>query len=131
CLRYFNVFGPRQDPSSQYSGVISRFIRALKLEEKPVIYGDGKQSRDFTYIANVVEANLQAAESSAAVGKVINIAKGVSVTINELLDSLKSITNRSEVSAEYDHRRTDEVLHSLAELQLDKLTQKYSLKNVI
>src|SRR5438045_713649 len=83
-LRYFNVFGPRQDPGSQYSGVISRFILALESGERPVIYGDGEQTRDFTYISNVVDANLQAAESSAAVGKVINIANGVSVTINEL-----------------------------------------------
>ena len=126
CLRYFNVFGPRQDPSSQYSGVISRFIRALKLEEKPVIYGDGEQSRDFTYIANVVEANLQAAESSAAVGKVINIANGVSVTVNELLDSLKSLTNRSEVSAEYAPPRTGDVLHSLADLTLAQSALRYS-----
>lgn len=128
CLRYFNVFGPRQDPSSQYSGVISRFIRALELEEKPVIYGDGEQSRDFTYIANVVEANLQAAESSAAVGKVINIANGVRVTINELLDSLKSLTNRSEVSAEYAPRRTGDVLHSLADLTLAQSALRYSPK---
>ena len=126
CLRYFNVFGPRQDPSSQYSGVISRFIRALELEEKPVIYGDGEQSRDFTYIANVVEANLQAAESSAAVAKVINIANGVSVTINELLDSLKSLTNRSEVAAEYAPARTGDVLHSLADLTLAQSTLGYS-----
>ena len=118
CLRYFNVFGPRQDPSSQYSGVISRFIRALELGEKPVIYGDGEQSRDFTYIANVVEANLRAAESSAAVGKVINIANGVSVTINELLDSLKRLTSRPEVAAEYAPARTGDVLHSLADLTL-------------
>src|SRR5438067_12392233 len=126
CLRYFNVFGPRQDPSSQYSGVISRFIRALELEEKPVIYGDGEQSRDFTYIANVVEANLQAVESSAAVGKVINIANGVRVTINELLDSLKSLTNRSEVSPEYAPRRTGDVLHSLADLTLAQSALRYS-----
>jgi nucleoside-diphosphate-sugar epimerase len=118
CLRYFNVFGPRQDPSSQYSGVISRFIRALELGEKPVIYGDGEQSRDFTYIENVVDANLRAAESHAAVGKVINIANGVSVTINELLDSLKSLTNKPEVTAEYAPARKGDVLHSLADLTL-------------
>ena len=126
CLRYFNVFGPRQDPSSQYSGVISRFIRALELGEQPVIYGDGEQSRDFTYIANVVEANLRAAESNAAVGKVINIANGVSVTINELLDSLKSLTNRLEVAAEYAPARTGDVLHSLADLTLAQSALGYS-----
>src|SRR5713101_8374130 len=79
-LRYFNVFGPRQDPSSQYSGVISRFISALLNGERPVIYGDGEQSRDFTYVSNVVGANLRAAESVAAAGRVINIASGRSVT---------------------------------------------------
>jgi nucleoside-diphosphate-sugar epimerase len=68
-LRYFNVFGPRQDPGSEYSGVISRFVRALQAGERPVIYGDGEQSRDFTYISNVVDANLRAGESSAASGR--------------------------------------------------------------
>src|SRR4029434_4594229 len=82
-LRYFNVFGPRQDPGSQYSGVISRFIAALKNREQPVIYGDGEQSRDFTCISNVVDANLSAVESTSAVGHVINIANGERVTINE------------------------------------------------
>src|SRR6267142_1350420 len=68
-LRYFNVFGPRQDPSSQYSGVISRFIGALLTGERPVIYGDGEQSRDFTYIDNEVSANLKAAETSKGLGQ--------------------------------------------------------------
>ncbi|HZI88553.1 MAG TPA: NAD-dependent epimerase/dehydratase family protein, partial [Pyrinomonadaceae bacterium] len=73
-LRYFNVFGPRQDPSSQYSGVISRFISALLKDEQPVIYGDGEQSRDFTYIDNVVDANLKAAETTRGLGSIINVA---------------------------------------------------------
>src|SRR5213080_1595643 len=73
-LRYFNVFGPRQDPSSEYSGVISRFISMLLAGQQPTIYGDGEQSRDFTYVSNVIDANLRAVESTAAVGKVINIA---------------------------------------------------------
>src|SRR5205085_4940038 len=84
ALRYFNVFGPRQDPSSPYSGVISKFITALLNGETPVIYGDGEQSRDFTYVQNVVDANLLAAESVAAIGRVINIANGRSVTINHV-----------------------------------------------
>src|SRR5207247_8472414 len=70
-LRYFNVFGPRQDPGSQYSGVISRFVSALLAGQRPTIYGDGEQSRDFTYVANVIDANLRAAESVAAVSRVI------------------------------------------------------------
>lgn len=125
CLRYFNVFGPRQDPSSQYSGVISRFIRALEIGEMPVIYGDGEQSRDFTYIANVVDANLRAAESPAAVGKVINIGNGVSVTVNQLLETLKDLTGRHEVKAEYAPARTGDVRHSLANLSLARTTLGY------
>jgi nucleoside-diphosphate-sugar epimerase len=79
-LRYFNVFGPRQDPGSQYSGVVSRFISCLLGNERPVIYGDGEQSRDFTYIENVVAANLNAASSTGAIGKVINVANGARIT---------------------------------------------------
>src|SRR3989475_13100984 len=81
-LRYFNVFGPRQDPSSQYSGVVSRFISVLFNGEPPVIYGDGDQSRDFTYVSNVVDANLRAAESVASVGRVIYFAIGRRMKIN-------------------------------------------------
>src|SRR2546421_2973328 len=92
ALRYFNVFGPRQDPRSQYSGVISRFILALQTGERPVIYGDGKQTRDFTYISNVVDANLRAAEAREASGKVFNIANGESVSINGVLETLKKLT---------------------------------------
>src|SRR5205807_7717670 len=101
CLRYFNVFGPRQDPRSQYSGVIARFISALLNGEPPTIYGDGEQSRDFTYISNVVEANLSASESSRAVGHVINIANGARVSLNNLLDTLKNITGRPDAQPEY------------------------------
>jgi UDP-N-acetylglucosamine/UDP-N-acetyl-alpha-D-glucosaminouronate 4-epimerase len=115
-LRYFNVFGPRQDPGSEYSGVISRFIKALQAGERPVIYGDGEQSRDFTYIANVIDANLRAAESSAAVGKVINIGNGKSVTINELLNTLKELSGQQEVRAEYLPERLGDIRHSLADL---------------
>jgi nucleoside-diphosphate-sugar epimerase len=116
CLRYFNVFGPRQDPSSQYSGVISRFISALASGKRPVIYGDGEQSRDFTYVSNVVEGNLRAAESARAVGRVINLATGRRTTLNELLDVLKKITGRTEVEAEYRDPRVGDVRHSLADV---------------
>ena len=117
-LRYFNVFGPRQDPGSQYSGVISRFMDALLSGKQPVIYGDGEQSRDFTYISNVVDANLRAAESGPAVGKVINIANGERVTINEVLEMVKKLTGRTEVRAEYAPARTGDVRDSLADLKL-------------
>ena len=117
-LRYFNVFGPRQDPSSQYSGVISRFISALLNGERPVIYGDGEQSRDFTYVSNVVDANLRAAESVAAIGRVVNIANGRSVTINHVLQLLKELTGRFDVTAEHAPPRTGDVRDSLADLTL-------------
>jgi nucleoside-diphosphate-sugar epimerase len=116
CLRYFNVFGPRQDPSSTYSGVISRFIDTLSTGHTPVIYGDGEQSRDFTYVANVVDANLRAAETTGGVGQIINVANGVRVTLNELLDKLKQITGNPTVQAEYREPRVGDVKHSLADI---------------
>lgn len=126
CLRYFNVFGPRQDPGSQYSGVISRFILALQQGQRPTIYGDGEQTRDFTYIANVVDANLRAAESNQAVGKVINIANGQSVTVNEVLVALQQLMGRADVAAEYAPARPGDVRHSLADLTLAKSLLGYS-----
>jgi UDP-glucose 4-epimerase len=115
-LRYFNVFGPRQDPSSQYSGVISRFISALMSNGQPVIFGDGCQSRDFTYIANVVDANLRAAETTRGVGQVINVANGERISLNELLDVLKKIIGRTDVKAEYREPRAGDVRHSQADI---------------
>jgi nucleoside-diphosphate-sugar epimerase len=115
-LRYFNVFGPRQDPGSQYSGVISRFIAALLSGEQPVIYGDGEQSRDFTYISNVVDANLRAAETTRGIGEVINVATGERATLNELLEALKGITGKTDVSADYRAARVGDVRHSLADI---------------
>jgi nucleoside-diphosphate-sugar epimerase len=115
-LRYFNVFGPRQDPSSQYSGVISRFISALLRGERPVIYGDGEQSRDFTYIDNVVDANLKAAESARGIGEVMNIANGERITLNQLLQELRDLTGRSDVVADYREPRVGDVKHSLADI---------------
>ncbi|HKP39284.1 MAG TPA: SDR family oxidoreductase [Pyrinomonadaceae bacterium] len=115
-LRYFNVFGPRQDPGSQYSGVISRFMSALLAGEQPVIYGDGEQSRDFTYVSNVVNANMLAAESSKAVGSVINIANGRSVTLNQLLEIMKETTGKSDVAVQYLPARPGDIRDSLADL---------------
>ncbi|HYX40051.1 MAG TPA: SDR family oxidoreductase, partial [Pyrinomonadaceae bacterium] len=115
-LRYFNVFGPRQDPSSPYSGVISRFVSALLSDEPPVIYGDGEQSRDFTYVSNAVEANLRAAETTRGIGQVINVANGARVTLNELLETLKRITGRTDAQAEYHAPRIGDVRHSLADI---------------
>jgi len=116
CLRYFNVFGPRQDPSSPYSGVISQFIDRLLKAERPTIYGDGEQTRDFTYVSNAVEANLLAAQSEHGIGKVINIANGEQVTINQLFQIIRQMTGRAEIEPEYQPARTGDVLHSLADL---------------
>ena len=115
-LRYFNVFGPRQDPSSQYSGVISRFISALLSDQKPVIYGDGEQSRDFTYVDNVVSANLKAAETNRGIGSIINVASGERISLNQLLGVIKELTGRNNVEAEYQKPRAGDVMHSLADI---------------
>ena len=125
-LRYFNVFGPRQDPGSQYSGVISRFILALESGERPVIYGDGEQTRDFTYISNVVDANLRASNSREASGKVFNIATGQSVSINQVLETLKKLTGRTEVDAEFAETRPGDVRDSLADLNDAKSVLGYT-----
>jgi nucleoside-diphosphate-sugar epimerase len=117
-LRYFNVFGPRQDPGSQYSGVISRFMSALVNGEQPIIYGDGGQSRDFTFVSNVVDANMRAAESPNAVGKVMNVANGRQVTLNELLEIMKNVTGKSAAAARYEPVRIGDVRHSLADISL-------------
>ena len=127
-LRYFNVFGPRQDPGSQYSGVVSRFISALFADERPVIYGDGEQSRDFTYIENVVGANLNAASAAGAVGKVINVANGARVTLNELLAELKELTGKQDVTAEYVEPRVGDVRHSLADITMARELLNYESK---
>jgi nucleoside-diphosphate-sugar epimerase len=127
-LRYFNVFGPRQDPGSQYSGVVSRFISTLLSNERPVIYGDGEQSRDFTYIDNVVSANLKAASARDASGKVINVANGERITLNELLAELKDLTGKQDVTAEYREPRVGDVRHSLADITLARQFLEYESK---
>jgi UDP-N-acetylglucosamine/UDP-N-acetyl-alpha-D-glucosaminouronate 4-epimerase len=124
-LRYFNVFGPRQDPGSQYSGVISRFMSALLKGEQAVIYGDGEQSRDFTYVSNVVRANLLAAESTKAVGAVINIANGQRVTLNQLFEIMKETTGKSDAKPEYQSPRPGDVRDSLADLTLARTLLGY------
>lgn len=127
-LRYFNVFGPRQDPGSQYSGVVSRFISALLSNERPVIYGDGEQSRDFTYIDNVVFANLSAASAKEASGKVINVANGQRITLNQLLAELKELTGKQDVTAEYLEPRVGDVRHSLADITMARELLGYESK---
>lgn len=127
-LRYFNVFGPRQDPGSQYSGVVSRFISVLLSNERPVIYGDGEQSRDFTYIDNVVFANLSAASAKEASGKVINVANGQRITLNQLLAELKELMGKQDVTAEYLEPRVGDVRHSLADIAMARELLGYESK---
>jgi UDP-glucose 4-epimerase len=117
CLRYFNIFGPRQDPSSPYSGVLAKFITQMLAGEQPTIFGDGTQSRDFTYIDNTVEANLLAAKApvSLAAGQVFNVATGTRVDLNETFQLLKKIIGfKGEVK--YGPERAGDVKHSLADL---------------
>ena len=127
-LRYFNVFGPRQDPGSQYSGVVSRFISVLLSNERPVIYGDGEQSRDFTYIDNVVFANLSAASAKEASGKVINVANGQRITLNQLLAELKELMGKQDATAEYLEPRVGDVRHSLADITMARELLGYESK---
>lgn len=115
ALRYFNVFGPRQDPTSPYSGVISKFVTALLENQTPTIFGDGEQSRDFTYVANVVDANLRAAEAPAANGHVMNLGIGDRITLNQLLDELQKIIG-TNLEPEYKETRPGDVRHSLADI---------------
>jgi nucleoside-diphosphate-sugar epimerase len=116
-LRYFNVFGPRQDPTSQYAAVVPRFIATLLSGGQPVIYGDGEQSRDFTPIANVVQGNLLAMESANAPGSVYNIACGERITVNQLVTEIGRQLD-CEVTPEYLPPRSGEVAHSLADISL-------------
>jgi nucleoside-diphosphate-sugar epimerase len=116
-LRYFNVFGPRQDPTSQYSGVLSRFITALLDGQQPCVFGDGQQSRDFTYVANVVDATLRACEAPGASGRVFNVGTGERFTLNETLRLLGKISGKN-AQAKYDPPRTGDILHSQADISL-------------
>jgi UDP-glucose 4-epimerase len=113
--RYFNVFGPRQDPGSPYSGVISLFATALIEGRRPVIYGDGEQTRDFTYVANVVDGVLRAAEAPGVAGHVINVATGGRISLNRLLESMNRIVGTS-ISATYEAPRAGDVRDSQADI---------------
>ncbi|MDY7039983.1 MAG: SDR family oxidoreductase [Chloroflexota bacterium] len=115
CLRYFNVFGPCQDPASQYAAVIPLFITALLRGEPPNVHGDGQQSRDFTYVTNNVQANLLAATAPDVAGQVFNVACGKRYTLLELLDVLRDILN-TEVTPVHTDPRPGDVRHSLADI---------------
>jgi UDP-glucose 4-epimerase len=115
ALRYFNVFGPRQDPRSEYAAVVPRFITELAAGRPAPVYGDGEQRRDFTYVANVVEANLLAGESAKANGLALNIATGRSTSVNELAETIGSVVGR-EADREYLAARPGDILASWADV---------------
>lgn len=116
-IRYFNVFGPRQDPSSQYSGVLSRFMLAVLKDEPPVIFGNGEQSRDFTYVDNVVDETLRACEAKGASGKVFNGGTGARITLNDVVALLEKITGK-KIKARYDAPRAGDIRDSQADVSL-------------
>ena len=115
ALRYFNVFGPRQDPTSQYAAVVPRFITAVRAGERVPIYGDGSQSRDFTYVENVVEANLLAADAEGVSGSVLNVATGQATSVNELADHIGGVLGLP-VEKEYLPERAGDVYASWADI---------------
>ncbi len=119
-LRYFNIFGPRQDPNSDYAAVVPKFITALLNKQAPTVFGDGEQSRDFTYIDNCVQANILAATTDAIVGDQFNVACGGQFTLNDLLDKLREIIG-VDVKAKYDPPRSGDIRHSFA--TIDKLSK--------
>jgi len=124
-IRYFNVFGPRQDPGSPYSGVISLFSTALLERRQPVIYGDGEQTRDFTYVANVVDGVLRACKAADAAGEVINVATGGRISLNQLLQTMNRIVGTS-IDAIYKEPRDGDVRDSQADISKAKRLLDYT-----
>lgn len=115
ALRYFNVFGPRQDPTSPYSGVLSKFCTAMLNDAQPVVFGDGEQSRDFNFVQNVVEVNLLACQAKDCSGMVFNIGTGNRYTLNQTLALLQKISGRT-TAAKYEPPRSGDILHSQADI---------------
>ena len=118
-LRYFNVFGPRQDPGSPYSGVLSKFCTAFLESTEPVVYGDGEQTRDFTYIDNVVQATLLACEAPAASGRVCNVGTGERISLNQTLELLREISG-NKLEAKYEAAREGDIRDSQADITLGR-----------
>jgi nucleoside-diphosphate-sugar epimerase len=114
-LRYFNVFGPHQDPASQYAAAIPAFVTAILQDRPPTVYGDGEQSRDFTYIDNVVEANLLAARAKQTHGEVVNVACGEAVTVNAIIAAINRLLGKN-IRPDYVPPRAGDVKHSLADI---------------
>jgi nucleoside-diphosphate-sugar epimerase len=126
-LRYFNVFGPRQDPESMYAAVIPRFVTACLADEPPIIFGDGEQTRDFTYVGNVIAGNLLAAEapSEKVAGRVFNLAAGGQTSLNQLVEMLHEITG-TNVAPIYDAPRPGDIKHSRADISQARQAMNYA-----
>lgn len=114
CLRYFNIYGPRQDPQGEYAAVIPRFAQRLNCGQAPIIYGDGQQTRDFVYVSDVVRVNLLACESEAAIGQVLNVATGRAITLLDLVDTLNHVLGTA-VQPMFDAPRAGDIRHSLGD----------------
>ena len=123
-LRYFNIFGPYQDPTSQYAAAIPAFVTTILKDKRPTVYGDGQQSRDFTYVDNVVEANLLAARAKETKGQVVNIACGKRVTINAIIELINELLGK-DIKPTYAASRPGDVKHSLADIRLAKKVISY------
>jgi nucleoside-diphosphate-sugar epimerase len=124
ALRYFNVFGPRQDPRSEYAAVIPKFIQAVLDGRRPTIYGDGEQTRDFTYVANVVQANLLALEAPSVAGQAFNIAAGNEISLNRFVRTLIEISGH-DFQPEYTAPRKGDILHSVADISQARASLEY------
>ena len=127
ALRYFNVFGPNQDPTSQYSAVIPKFIKLIMADKEPVIYGDGSQSRDFTFVENNVWANIQACTAPKAAGQVINIACGERYTLIDLVNMINEILGKN-IEPKFEKDRAGDVKHSLAGIDKAKDLLNYKVR---
>jgi len=126
-LRYFNIFGPRQDPFSQYAAVIPIFITKIIQGERPVIFGDGEQSRDFTYVTNIVEANRLAIEASEISGEVINVACGDKTTVNQLFETIRKLLQK-DLAPIHEEPRPGDIRHSFADITKAQGVLKYEAK---
>jgi nucleoside-diphosphate-sugar epimerase len=124
CLRYFNIFGPHQDPASQYAAVIPSFISKMLGGKKPTIFGDGEQSRDFTFVGNVVEANILATEVENISGEVFNVGCGEKTTVNSLAAKINEILN-TDIEPDYDQPRPGDIKHSFADINKAKQGIKF------
>jgi UDP-glucose 4-epimerase len=125
CLRYFNVFGPRQDPQSEYAAVIPKFVTLALAGKTPIIFGDGTQSRDFCFIDNVIEANFKAAAAPGVSGRVFNVACGVATTLTEVVSLIGDLLGR-RIEARHDPERAGDIKHSLADIAAARAALGYS-----